>query len=66
MKVSSLALVSTDKQKVVSSGCILNQFDEKVRAADECVVIDVDKKQLKVLCMLLRWKYFGYGITRGK
>lgn len=50
-------------QKVVGPGCLLNQFAEPMRAVQDCVVIDVDKKELKKLCMLLRWKYFGVGAT---
>ena len=61
-----LAFLSSSKHQVVSNGCILNQFEEKVRCAEECSVINVDKKQLKTICMLLRWKYFGYGLKRGK
>lgn len=55
--------MSTLDRTVVGSGCILNQFAEKVRCATECTVIDVDKKQLKKLCMLLRWKCFGQGVS---
>ena len=43
------------------SGCILNQFNEPLRAVQDCVVVDLDKKELKKLCMLLRWKFFGVG-----
>ena len=53
--------VSTSQSKIVGTGCILNQFDEPLKAVQDCMVLDLDKKQLKKLCMLLRWKYFGVG-----
>ena len=56
-------LVSTLTRQVVGSGCILNQFEEPVRSLTECAVITVDKKQLKRLCMLLRWPGFGQGVN---
>lgn len=55
--------MSTLTREVVGSGCILNQFDKPVRSLTECAVITVDKKQLKKLCMLLRWSGFGVGIN---
>ena len=63
---SFIALVSTKEHPVVTSGCILNQFDEHVICASECTVINVDKKQLKTICMLLRWKYLGQGLLRSR
>ena len=58
---SQAALTTTSSSHVVGCGCIFNQFDEPARAVQDCVVIDLDKKQLKKLCMLLRWKFFGVG-----
>lgn len=46
---------------MVNNGAILNQFKEPLRAVQDCMVLDLDKKQLKKLCMLLRWKFFGIG-----
>lgn len=46
---------------MVNNGAILNQFTEPLRAVQDCMVLDLDKKQLKKLCMLLRWKFFGIG-----
>ena len=60
---SSLATVSTASHPVVSSGCILNGQTEKVRCLTTCSTVTVDKKQLKKMCMLLRWPYFGYGMS---
>ena len=56
-----VVMTNAASQKVVGSGSILNQFKEQVRAVQDCVVIDVDKKTLKKLCMLIRWKFFGMG-----
>ena len=39
---------------MVNNGAILNQFKEPLRAVQDCMVLDLDKKQLKKLCMLLR------------
>ena len=58
-----VVVAAPGSQKVVGPGCLLNQFAEPMRAVQDCVVIDVDKKELKKLCMLLRWKYFGVGAT---
>ena len=58
-----LVLVSTLTRQVVGSGCILNQFEEPVRSLTECAVITVDKRELKKLCMLLRWSGFGQGVN---
>ena len=63
---SFLVMTNAATQKVVGSGSILNQFAEQVRAVQDCVVIDVDKKTLKKLCMLIRWKYFGMGAANCK
>ena len=35
---------------------------EKVRCVSRCSVVTVDKKELKRLCMMIRWPFFGYGI----
>ena len=47
-------ITASASQKVVGPGCILNQFNEPLRAVQDCVVVDLDKKELKKLCMLLR------------
>lgn len=57
---------AASQNKIVGTGCILNQFDEPLRAVQDCMVLDLDKKQLKKLCMLLRWKYFGVGAANCK
>ena len=59
-------ITASASQKVVGPGCILNQFNEPLRAVQDCVVVDLDKKELKKLCMLLRWKYFGVGAANCK
>ena len=59
--IESLALAASSSSKVVNNGAILNQFTEPLRAVQDCMVLDLDKKQLKKLCMLLRWKFFGVG-----
>ena len=64
--LSFLVMTNAASQKVVGSGSILNQFTEQVRAVQDCMVIDVDKKTLKKLCMLIRWKYFGMGAANCK
>lgn len=58
---SRVALAASAGSKVVNNGAILNQFKEPLRAVQDCMVLDLDKKQLKKLCMLLRWKFFGVG-----
>ena len=61
-----VAALTSAKGKIVGTGCILNQFDEPLRAVQDCMVLDLDKKQLKKRCMLLRWKYFGVGAANCK
>ena len=58
-----VVVTPTSSSQVVNPGSILNHFEDSLRGVQDCIVIDVDKKQLKHLCMLLRWKFFGVGIS---
>ncbi|KNB43711.1 endonuclease exonuclease phosphatase [Blastocystis sp. subtype 4] len=53
--------IPSSKQSV-DPGAILNASTEKVRCVTRCSVVTVDKKELKRLCMMIRWPFFGYGI----
>lgn len=61
---SRIATLSTASHPVVTAGCILNSQTEKVRCLTTCCTVTVDKKQLKKMCMLIRWPYLGYGMSK--
>lgn len=39
----------------------MDDCKESLCAMQDCIVIDITKKQLEELCLLLRWKCFGIG-----
>ena len=54
------------RDTIIPRGTILNGKEEEVWSLEPCETIDLDKHSLKLLCQLLRWKYFGYGLkSRG-
>lgn len=52
-------------ERFIPKGAILNGSSEEIWTIDECALLDLDKHELKQLCELLRWKFFGYGIVSG-
>ena len=54
------------RDNIIPRGTILNGKEEADWSIEPCETIDLDKHSLKLLCQLLRWKYFGYGLkSRG-
>lgn len=62
---SGIPEIESAGERFIAKGAILNGSSEEIWTIDECSLIDLDKHELKRLCELLRWKFFGYGIVSG-
>ena len=54
-------MTPTASSELISPGRILDDCKDSLCAMQDCIVIDITKKQLEELCILLRWKFFGIG-----
>lgn len=52
-------------ERRIAKGSILNGSSDEIWTIEECSLLDLDKHELKRLCEMLRWKFFGYGIVTG-
>lgn len=62
---SGIPEIESAGERFIAKGAILNGSSEEIWTIDECSLLDLDKHELKRLCELLRWKFFGYGIVSG-